>query len=333
MSPNIKKGCLISFLLFLVVVIVVILIVTWHVSKSYGLTKAPYIPIPTKIPPNANCQIVLRTDPALPILERVLPWEQLKSQTPIPAPQTTIPMALPYELGFWAVTEFARSHVSFSLIINEKRLGPIAYEILQTERPWENIKQIIWDKEGLTFPQRGLLSITGALKIPEGVEEQVIKDWGTQQKGISARLSSESKHLLEAYLDLKNGEILVWTASILNAQGVAWEEELRNNKFAGMAYEIAKKLEQLHIQADPSTKPDELILKAVLQARPDAQGALEFFIKGMGLPMAQDYLKTQFGILLEGNFAWDSNQSALVGDFVLKNYEGFLKTKLATLIK
>ncbi|MCA1900966.1 MAG: hypothetical protein LDL53_01915, partial [Candidatus Hydrogenedens sp.] len=186
---------------------------------------------------------------------------------------------------------------------------------------------------GLTFPQRGLLSITGALKIPEGVEEQVIKDWGTQQKGISARLSSESKHLLEAYLDLKNGEILVWTASILNAQGVAWEEELRNNKFAGMAYEIAKKLEQLHIQADPSTKPDELILKAVLQARPDAQGALEFFIKGMGLPMAQDYLKTQFGILLEGNFAWDSNQSALVGDFVLKNYEGFLKTKLATLIK
>jgi len=163
MSPQVKKGCLISILILLVVFILIATVVIWQISKSYGLSQAPYIPIPEKIAPNASCQMVLRIPPALPILERVLPWEQLKNQTSIPLPHTTIPMALPYELGFWATTEFAKSQVSFTIAVNEKRLGPIAYQLLQDEQPWKQISQITWDKEGLQYIPRGYLSLSGSI--------------------------------------------------------------------------------------------------------------------------------------------------------------------------
>ncbi|HOQ31133.1 MAG TPA: hypothetical protein PLA12_01335 [Candidatus Hydrogenedens sp.] len=332
MSPQFKKGCLISVLVFVVLLILLITIITWQISKSYGLSRAPYIPIPDSFSDRATCQIVLRIPPASPILERVLPWEQLKKNTPIPLPQTTIPMALPYELGFWATTEFARNKVSFTLAINEKRLGPIAYEILQSSQPWKNIQQIEWDKNGLQFPQRGYLSLSGSIKIPEGVEEHVLQDWKIENKPIQ-KLDSQSKHLCEIQMDLTNGDFLVWTACIMNAQGINWEEELKNNKFAGMIYEIAKKLRKLNIIMDTTPTPDEMDVKVSLQAEPEAQGQLEFFLGGMGFPMLQDYLKNQFGMTLEGKLSWDSNQNALTGNLKLKNYENFLRTQLASFIK
>ncbi len=332
MSPQVKKGCLISILILLVVFILIATVVIWQISKSYGLSQAPYIPIPEKIAPNASCQMVLRIPPALPILERVLPWEQLKNQTSIPLPHTTIPMALPYELGFWATTEFAKSQVSFTIAVNEKRLGPIAYQLLQDEQPWKQISQITWDKEGLQYIPRGYLSLSGSIKIPDGVEERILKDWTSEKKPIQ-KLSPESKHLCEIQLDSTSGDFLVWTACILNAQGVSWEEELKNNQYAGMAYEIIKKMKQLNITVDPSTNPDELMLKVALKADPESQGTLEFFISGMGLPMAQDYLKSQLGMTLEGKLSWNSTDSALEGDLTLKNFEPFFKSKLSSLIR
>ncbi len=332
MSPQFKKGCLISILLFLVLIIVVATIIIWQISKSYGLTRAPYTPIPDKILENASCQIILRIPPAKQILARVLPWEHLKNNTPIPMPQTTIPMALPYELGLWATTEFARNRVFFTFAINEKRLGPLAYEILQSAQPWREIKQIEWDSNGLQFPQRGYLSLSGSIKIPEGVEERVLKDWKIENKPIP-KLNPQSKHLCEIQLDLANGDFLVWTACILNAQGVNWEEELKNNQFANMIYEIAKKLKKLNIIADPTPTPDELNVKVTLQADPEVQSQLEFFIGGVGFPMLQDYLKTQFGMGLEGKLVWDKSQNALTGDLKLKNFENFLSNKLASLIQ
>ncbi|MGC9054732.1 MAG: hypothetical protein ACP5KS_12725 [Candidatus Hydrogenedens sp.] len=332
MSPQLKKGCLISIIVFVITLILFGTIITWQISKSYGLTSAPYTPIPDKISDHASCQIVVRIPPASPILERVLPWEQLKKNTPIPLPQTTIPMALPYELGFWATTEFARNRVSFTLAINEKRLGPIAYEILQSFQPWKDVQQIEWDKNGLQFPQRGYLSLSGSIKIPEGVEERVLKDWKVENKTIP-KLDSQSKHLCEIQMDLVNGDFLVWTACILNAQGTNWEEELKNNKFAEMIYEIAKKLRKLNIIMDTTPTPDEMDVKVSLQADPEVQGQLELFLGGMGFPMFQDYLKNQFGMTLEGKLTWDSNQNALTGNLKLKNFEKFLKTQLTSLIK
>lgn len=332
MTSRVKKGCLISILILLLVFIFIATMIFLQMSKSYGLSSAPYIPIPEKIPPNASCQMVLRIPPVLPILDRLLPWEQLKERTPIPLPHTTIPMALPYELGFWATTEFAKSRVSFTIAVNEKRLGPIIYQLLQDEQPWKQISQIDWDEGGLQFISRGYLSLSGSIKIPDGVEERVLKDWTFEKKQLQ-KLSPESKHLCEIQLNLTGGDFLVWTACILNAQGVSWEDELKNNQFAGTIYEIVKKMEQLNIIADPSQNPDELILKVVLKADPESQGALEFFISGMGLPMVQDYLKSQFGIILEGKLSWNSTDSALTGDLTLKNYEPFLKSKLSSLIQ
>ncbi len=332
MSLQFKKGCWVAVLIFIVLFVLISTIIIWQISKSYGLTRAPYIPIPDKITENASCQIVLRIPPAEPILERVLPWEQLKNNTPIPMPQTTIPMALPYELGLWATTEFARNRVSFTFAINEKRLGPLAYEILQSAQPWREIKEIEWDSNGLQFPQRGYLSLWGSIKIPEGVEERVLKDWQKESKSIP-KLNPQSKHLCEIQLDLANGDFLVWTACILNAQGVNWEEELKNNQFANMIYEIAKKLKKLNISADPTSTPDELNVKVVLQADPEVQSQLEFFIGGMGFPMLQDYLKTQLGMTLEGKLVWDKNRNGLTGDLRLKNFENFLRTQLASLVR
>jgi len=100
-----------------------------------------------------------------------------------------------------------------------------------------------------------------------------------------------------------------------------------------MAYEIIKKMKQLNITVDPSTNPDELMLKVALKADPESQGTLEFFISGMGLPMAQDYLKSQLGMTLEGKLSWNSTDSALEGDLTLKNFEPFFKSKLSSLIR
>ncbi|HOV32519.1 MAG TPA: hypothetical protein PLX23_04055 [Candidatus Hydrogenedens sp.] len=332
MTSRLKKGCLISILIFLLVFIFITTVIIWQMSKSYGLSRAPYMPIPEKIPPNASCQMVLRIPPALPVIDRLIPWEQLKEKTPIPAPHTTIPMALPYELGFWATTEFAKSRVSFTIAVNEKRLGPIIHQLLQDEQPWKQIPQIDWDEGGMQFISRGYLSLSGSIKIPDGVEERVLKDWTSEKKPIQ-KLSPETKHFCEIQLDSTSGDFLVWTACILNAQGVSWEEELKNNQYAGMVYEIIKKMKQLNITIDPSANPDELMLKIALKADPTSQGPLEFFISGMGLPMVQDYLKSQFGITLEGKLSWDSTESALIGDLTLKNYEPFLKSKLSSLLR
>ncbi len=331
-NTSFKKGCFIAILIFISVFILVTAIVVWQISKSYGLTRAPYTPIPEKIPNNATCQMVLRIPPALPILERVLPWEQIKNNTPIPKPETVIPMVLPYELGFWATTEFARNQVSFTLSINEKRLGPIVYEWLQSAQPWRDIEQIQWDNSGLQYPQRGYLSLSGSIKIPEGVEERVVKDWKTGNKNIS-KLNLQSRDLCEIQLDLSNGDFLVWTSCILNAQGVNWEEELKNNQFASMIYELVKKLMKMNININPTNTPDELDVKVIIEAEPEAQAQLEFFIGGMGFPMLQDYLKNQFGMILEGKLSWDNNLKALAGNLKLKNYENFLKAKLSSLIK
>ncbi len=332
MSPQFKKGCLISILILIAVLLLIVGIITWQIAKSYGLTRAPYSPLTDNFPNSATCQIILHVPPALPILERVLPWEQLKKNTPIPIPKTTIPMALPYELGFWARTEFAKNQVSFTLSINEKRLGPIAYEWLQSAQPWKELHQIEWDKNGLQFPQRGYLSLSGSIKIPEGVEEQVLKDWKVENK-TTKKLDSQSKHLCEIQLDLSNGDFLVWTACILNAQETNWQDELKNNQFAKMIYEIAKKLRKINITIDPKTIPDELDTKVIIQAEPEAQAQMELFIAGMAIPMIQDYLKSQFGMILEGKLVWDKNQNALVGNLNLKNFENFLRTQLASLVK
>ncbi len=330
-NKNFKKGCLISIVVFIALILVISVTLLWLISRSYGLTKAPYIPIPDKIPPNSPCKITLRIEPNLEQVESIIPWDELGAKLQFPGLQTIIPWVLPYELGMWATTDLSRRIINLNIGVSEKRLGPVIYEILQSDMPWVNIKQVQWNPQGLEYPSRGYMLLQGAIPIPEGIEEILSKEWVHNDRINPMPISPNSKYLFEVSLDFQAGEIYIWASSITALLGLSLEEEKERNQYIKLGMDMAKKLKTLYAYAIP-TKKDELEINIQLFANPDSRGALEFFIVGLGIPFAQDYLNNNFGIKLEGKLSWDETKNALGGKLYLKNYENFLKRKLISAI-
>lgn len=331
MSKSFKKGCLISVLVFLILVIVGGIALVWIISQSYGLTKAPYIPLPEKFPNNATCKLTLRIEPNLKDIERIIPWDELGAKLQFPGLQSLLPLILPYELALWTTTDIAKRVININIAVNEKRLGPVIYEVLQSEAPWQNIKQIQWNPQGLDYPSRGLISLRGALPIPQGVEDIITKEWIHSEKVSPINISPQAQNLLEASLDFQSGDFYVWASAIASAFGTSLEDEKEKNQYIKLGIDIAKKLKTLYLSVIPK-KEDESEINIELSALPESRGALEFFIGGLGLPFAQDYLNTNFGIKLEGKLTWDESKNALTGKLYLRNYENFLKARLKSAI-
>ncbi|MCX8065262.1 MAG: hypothetical protein N3G21_08840 [Candidatus Hydrogenedentes bacterium] len=331
MNKNIKKGCLISLLVFLTLLILAGVVILWVISQSYGLTKAPHIPLPDKFPSNATCKATLRIEPHLKNIERIIPWDELGAKLQIPGLQSIIPLVLPYEIGIWSITDMPSKSININIAVSEKRLGPIIYEVLQSESPWLNVKQIKWNPQGLEYTNRGLILLKGTLPIPQGLEETVSKEWIHPEKAVSVNISPNSKELFEITLDFHSGDIYVWTSAITSALGISLEEEKEKNQYIKLGMDIAKKLKFLYASVVPK-KEDELEVNIELFATPESRGALEFFIGGLGLPFAQEYLIKNYGIKLEGKLNWDESKNALTGRLYLRNYENFLKAKLKSAI-
>ncbi len=327
MNKNIKKGCLISILVSIVTIILIGIIIFWLISRSYGLTRAPYIPIPEKFSKNSTAKLTIRLDPYLEHLERVIPWDELGGKLQFPGLQTIIPLVLPFEFGIWTDTDMSRKTININIGVNEKRLGPIIYEVLQSKAPWLNIKQVQWNPQGLEFTSRGFISLKGAIQIPQGTEEILTKEWIHSDRISPQPILPNSKYLLEASFDFQSGDLYVWAVTLASIFGVSLEEEKEKNQYIKLGMDIAKKLKALYLYAIPTEK-DELEINVYLFANPDSRGALEFFIGGLGLPFAQEYLNTHFGMKLEGKLNWDNTKNALTGKLYLKNYENFVKNKL-----
>ena len=320
-----KKGCIIVLAVLAVLVVggvVVGAVAYGKASMEFGLSEALPKTSDSLVKPETRVRAVLKTDLLTEFVQKHLPVEltsQIPSWVPFDA-NTIVADVMPYEVSLLGGSDYRAGKFNLEIYINERRLGPALVEMFKQNNPVAGIPAIQWDPNLLTQAERGSLTLDGTIAIPDGLEDEILKTWTHEQKGEPLQISNS--HLLELYIDNRNGDILTLAGAIAKSQGQDWKTLFASDGFK-IATQIIQRINYITAEADLKSM-DELGM--VIRIYSENAQSLAFMIntrlEGLkGLAMMQ-------GLTLDGTVVADDSIQAVVGTFTLSGLDQFVTNKI-----
>ena len=322
-----KKGCLILVGLLLIAAVVGGGVSFMQANRAFGLSEAEAVSHESVAWKGTKFRFVLKPDKLKEALASYLPKElaqQLPSWMPLSL-EDMITKAMPREIALLSGSDYRNARMPLKLFANERRGGPAIVELLNDANVLANVKQVQWDKAAFVLQKRGVLTLDGALSLPDGLEEKVQELW-TQPGGKQEPVLIEGDNLLEVALDNRNGELLTLIGTIMAVTGQDWQEMLAIPMVKGMVLPLLPSIFTARVTAN-LVGTDQMDIQIKLASTEEEQGKLAFLL-GMALPQLQDNLQAKYQLKLDGKFTWNKEEQALVGNFSLTGFEKRLRERI-----
>ncbi len=322
-----KKGCLIGLIVLLVLIVGVAIVAGVgfvKVNQQYGISEAPPASYEQFVNKNTRVRLLFNPDKLNDLIAHYLPPDALPLPSWLPYKQNQlIPMLMPREIALLTGSDFAKGQIDLTFFINERRLGPLIAQAADNSNIFKSIKQVKWDSELMTAPQRGVLKVGGAIAIPDGLENKVLETWQHDIKGEPVTI--QGGHLIEAAIDNRSGDIFTLIASAQQASGQDWRALLQD-PIAKTAIAIVQKVVDFRLSGD-FVSNDSAKIVARVGAEPDAGPQLEF-LAGMGIPALATQLEDMYGLKLTGQPKWNASEKALIGEFSITGFERLIRQQI-----
>ncbi|MBI2432221.1 MAG: hypothetical protein HYV26_05065 [Candidatus Hydrogenedentes bacterium] len=311
-----KRGCLIVVILVPVVSLASAGVVFYRANQQYGLFPAEVISQEEFAQANTRLRATIRLADLQDFLKEVLPPEtQLPAWMPFSL-EEALPQVLPYQIALLGGANFRTSEYEFTLFVNEQRGGPFIAEIINQSNIFDELQVVKWDEKHLSFQRRGVLTVSGTLPMPEGMEDLVLERWTSEAS--KTPLTIEGGHLFEIALDNRDGEALTLWGTLTEANKQDFRKALAYPE-AQSIVETLSHVSSLRIQAD-LVNPDALKLLFRIYAEPDTGPNLKFMLGAFVIPPIQQELSTKYDMKLDGDTQWDEKEGAVIGDFTLTGF-------------
>ncbi len=327
-----KKGCLISFSVF-VLLILGGAGIAWHrVNASVGLAASERISHERFENENTRVRVVLSPEKLpgeyIPLLVRPAQLPPALAKLPLDI-EDIVPGFLPYEVALLAGSDFRAGQMEVLLFINEQRGGPVFLEAINNSALFSKAPQITWSPAEMVMEGRGILYARGVAAIPEGLEGVLLEFWDHEAPS-PPLLVAPGAHFLELSLDNRNGEMLTILGTYLKAAGMDWKGVMgvmeKQIKIPFTLPELLSKLPTLRAHAD-FEGASTLVVSLRVGAAADVGPIIEF-LGNVGLPGLRTYVKEETGLVLDGNIQWNREEGTLAGAFTLEGVLAFVKARL-----
>jgi len=306
-----KKGCLIAAGVVILVLLAGIGVAWYRVNRQFGLTSAELVSHETLAEPATRLRAVVKLDELADLIVTLLPPEiPMPSWLPY-TPEEAVRAFLPYEAALLAASDYGTGEVRLTFFVNERRGGPIIVQELNRAQVLSKAKFVRWLTPQLELKQRGVITATGALPLPDGVEEQVLRSWTHDSPG--APLLASGSNQLEVVLDNRNGDIVTYVAAVMKALGQDWRAPYEDPIAKGFM-DMLVNVFSVRLTAN-LTGRDTAEAQLRLDAAPAARSQLEFLFGVVVMPQAKAWLQKKYGLVLDGETKWDETEEAMLGNF------------------
>lgn len=321
-----KKGCMIALgvLVVLIGAFGVSTFVGYKIANQrFGLSLAPEVHHETLATKDTRFRLVIYPLSMAPILAVFVPPDFKEGILSL-SPEDLLKFVLPREVAVMGRTDLLGKKVQATLFMNEQRLGPLFKDAINGSEFFSQMKQIDWNPGGAQLPERGKFFAGGTLRIPEGVEEEILALWPEKVTGDPPTVSGGNH--LELVIDNRQGDILAIAAAVVQANGHDWPT-LRGTQYGSMAIGIIESIYSVRLTANFLTA-DKVKVNLRIESDKQRGPGLQFMISGLALPFLKDYLKNKQGIILEGEAPWNDAANTIEGDFMLTGVEAAIKKQM-----
>jgi len=256
--------------------------------------------------------------PENPPLPGWLPWD-------LPG---ILPKVMPRELALLGGSDFAASLYNLTLFVNEQRGGPALPDYLNNRaRILQQVPAVTWDGEGFQLKSRGVLMANGHFQLPLGLENEILAGWSLDGPDIPLALAGG--HLAEGVIDNRNGEVVTLIGGLAPMWGSSLDRIKADSRFAAV---FALLLDIHHIRLAVDFKNvDTLLLQFRLHADQAAGGQLEFMLPLL-IGMFAPQVEAQYGLKLEGDYAWNPAEEIYRCDISIVGVEARLRAYFRNIV-
>lgn len=323
-DARVKKGCLLIAGLLIVVVVGGVGVVGYRYAQEFGLTEAPEVSHETLAAPETRVRLRLDPNRMQPLILSLLPPD-----LPIPAwvpidPRQRLGDLLPREIVLLAGSNYASGQMEVTVFVNERRGGPFLAQVTERAAVLAGLPFVRWTTPGLVAPRRGVLSATGALPIPNGLEARILEHWTHQPPADTVPL--QGGHQLELTLDNRNGELFTFMATLMELNGVNWQTVFADPQFK-IANDVIVGI--LHGRATADlVDEDTMQVNIAMKTTPETGGTLPFITGAFLQPEIENFLAAQYGLKLTGTPRYDGATGLVIGDYRVTGFKNLIDSRL-----
>lgn len=320
-----KKGCVIVLIVLavLLVLLAVGVFVAYRVAdERLGLSPAPPISHEQAVKGDARIRLVISPEKLAPFIPAYLPSEMQVQGLNL---NTILDAVLPREVAVLAHSDVIGKKLALTFFANEKRLGLYIQNVVNASDFFSSLSQVTWVTDGFELPERGFLVAEGNLAIPDTVQETLFELWPTATTEPAATIKGMNQ--AELIIDNRNGDILAVAAAIAQANGQDWET-LKDSQYGETVIGIMESIYVGRLEAN-LLDSDTADIALRIDSDEEKGPGLQFLLSGLALPYLRDYIKEQYGLILEGELPWNAEENAIIGSFKLTGLEAFIKSRLA----
>lgn len=306
-----KKGCLIAAVVVILVLVIGISVAWYRVNRQFGLTSADLVSHETLTDPATRLRAVIKLDSLADFIATLLPPD-----IPMPSwiPYTreeAVRAFLPHEAAILATSDYGTGEVRLTVFVNEQRGGPIIVQELNKAGILSKAKFIQWLPPRLVLRRRGVITATGTLPLPDGLEEHILRSWTHDSPAVPLLVSGSNQ--LEVALDNRNGDVVTYMAAIMKAMGMDWRAPYKDPIAKGFM-EILVNVYSVRLTANLTSR-DTAEAQLRLDAAPAAIGQLEFLFGVVVMPQAKAWLLKKYELVLDGEMKGNVAEKAMLGNF------------------
>jgi len=321
-----KKGCLIAAVVVILVLVAGISVVWYRVNRQFGLKSAELVSHETFAEPATRLRAVIKLDKLADFVTTLLPPEIVVPSWLPYSREEAVREFLPYEVALLATPDYGTGEVRLTVFVNERRGGPIIVQELNRAQVLSKVKFVRWLPAQLELRQRGVITATGALPLPDGVEEHVLRSWTHDSPG--EPLLASGSNQLEVALDNRNGDIVTYMAAVLKALEQDWRAPYEDPIAKGFM-DMLVNVFSVRLTAN-LTGPDTAEAQLRLDAAPVARGQLEFLFGVVVMPQAKAWLQKECGLVMDGEMKWNEAENAMLGSFKVIGLEQAINQIIGT---
>lgn len=322
------KKWLIALLILLLLAAGVAGVASYRLNNTYGWIASKAVHHDSLATAETRLRVAVDTLRLEQDLEPYIPDDvPLPNWLPWKLPEL-LPRVLPREVALLGGPDFRAGQYDFTLFVNEQRGGPALPPFLNTRTAFrQSLPGITWDEPGFTLNRRGVLTASGHLPLPFGVEQTIMELWSPEPP--SDRLALLGGHVVEGVIDNRNGDIVVLIAACAPLWDTSLETLQQNSQFAAVMALLAGVLD-VRVAVDFKTE-DSLVIQVRANAEEDVGGQLEFFIP-LVLPTMAQQVQLRYGLVMESTYAWIVAGHTYVVDVTLTGVDEKLKTYFRRII-
>lgn len=296
----------------------------YRYAQEFGITEAPLVAHDTLASVDTRVRMRIEPDRLHAFISSLIPDE-----LPIPAwvpfdPKARLGDLLPREIALLAGSNYATGQMDLTVFVNERRGGPFIAQLTEQSAALAGMPFIRWTSPGLTMPRRGVLSATGSIPLPNGLESRILEHW-THQPAADPILI-EGGHQFELTVDNRNGELLTFMATLMELNGVDWRMVFADPQFK-IAMDVIVGVLSGRATAD-LVDDDTVLLNIAVRTTPETGGALPFVTGAFIQPQIEQFLITNLGLKLTGSPRFDAASQRVLGEYRITGFKQLIDSQL-----